>query len=188
MGRYKYYRLLKSAIRQGFAVYHGDNLHLIGHKRERQLFGVKSNTQIAIEPSELHNFARAQIIIKNIKSQQRALAKLRGGRESFARGPIDGLTSYPVLSCRKAGDLLNVSHTTALRLLTKLTRFGLTVHKNTVEISKETYDQLKWSNSYNARYNNGKHFYLGANRVEYKRVIVSNHTAKSGYSYCGNDL
>lgn len=185
MGKYKYRRLLKSAIEQGFAVYHGDNLHIISHTKERRLFSVKSNHQTEIKPSELHQFARAQILIRNIKSQKRAIANKKGGSTGFAPNTNDVLNQSPVMSCRKAGALLNVSHTHAKYLLTRLSNFGLTVKQNAVQISMEQYQQLKTTGSYNIRYNDGKHLFVGASLIDYKKPPA--YKVSSG-SYCSNDI
>lgn len=185
MGRYKYRRLLKLAISLNLVKYHGDNLHLISRSQERKIFGVKNRRQTAISPGELHDYANAQIIIKNFKSQKKAIAHHNTGRRSgFALSAIDSLTQYPVLSRRTAGQFLNCSHAHVKNLLTKLKAFGLTFHKNKVQIGREEYKQLKLAGSYNIRWNDGNPFYLGADSIEYRKVGCY---VSSGFSYC-NDI
>lgn len=184
-GRDKYQKLLKLAVAHRLVVLNGDNLHLVSHTQERKLFNLKSNHQTEISASELKQFAHAQIIIRNIKSQEHVLAKSKGSSTGFTSSPHHVLNQSPVLSCRKAGMLLHLSHTRATLLLTKLKTFGLTVIKNTVQIPREQYQQLRLTHPFNVRYNAGQFLFVGANRVDFTKPAVCKHI---GYSYCSNDI
>jgi hypothetical protein len=192
IGVLRFNRLLKYAIANGLAKLQGDHLHLIGHNEEKHLFNRRRNNYKQVPIADIKRFIQAQIIIHKIKAQKYKIAKAAKNENqrsvkcfaTLLSSIKNELSKTPNLSARKAGELLNLSHTQALNVLSNLKSFGLTIKKSIVNISEGDYQKLKKQGIVNARYNKetGDYYYLGANHF-----ILCNTKAnytKTSFGYC----
>lgn len=196
-----YRKQLNLALRLGYCSEEGKHLRLMSRQQEYRQFHIRTTKAYQqIKITDLKDFIQMSVIEAYVKHQQKGLNyKLSTSHYWGVRSESTSLTPFykptinhqQTLSVRKAASLLKVSISNAHRILLRLKARGLTLTKNSVNISKQDFRTLLANGSYNIRYQSGNYVYIGANLVTVKnefKKLISEQPKTKGFSYCMNDI